>query len=74
MKKEMFDPKLVVKPEGGKDTGRTIIRPEKTKQNWKHFVTSLGQKSPADMLEYTISSMARGSHADPHLRVVEISI
>jgi hypothetical protein len=38
--------------EGGKDTGRIFIRSEKqskTKQDWKHFVTSQGQKSPADM-------------------------
>lgn len=43
-------------------------------KNQKHILTSLGQKSPADMLEYMISSMAGGGHANPHLKMLEISM
>lgn len=55
----MFDP-ICCEAEGRK---RSSDQKNKTKQNWKNFVTSLGQKSPADMLENMISSMAKGSHA-----------
>lgn len=50
MKKEMFGPKLVVKPEGGKDTGRIINRPEKNKTKLETLCNLIGTKIPCTHL------------------------
>lgn len=42
----MFGPKLVVKPEGGKDTGRIINRPEKNKTKLETLCNLIGTKIP----------------------------
>lgn len=72
----------MVRQEGAKEAERIFIkaiRPEKKgvhleKLETRFVLTSLDQNSPADMLEYMISSRAGGGHADLHLKMVEINM